>query len=161
MKETLMKVLKVVAIIHKVGFEMLTKAWEFRDFLGFAIPLAVVGAIVITLITLIDIGIIIALWKLSIVMRTMAIRRKKAFGIVIGKEGDNNHYTMQYMIAQIFPNYHPKEYTVYFEYKGKKLEVDDDWTHENYEIGEEIPLIVTERINGKGKVLKRRVELAE
>jgi hypothetical protein len=161
MKEMLIKMLKGVLIIHKFGFQIFAKAWEYRDFPMFAIPICIIGAIVILFVALIDLGIIVSLRKISIVMRTMAIRTKTDFGIAIGKEGDNKHYTAQYMIAQIFPKYHPKEYTVYFKYRGKKFEVDDDWTHKNYEVGEKIPLRVTERINSKGKVLSRRIELAE
>lgn len=158
-----------VVFIHEELFEIVLDLPTYckDDGVGFAILWAFVGIVGILILLFLDFLVIYGIYALFhwlvIVIRTKEIREKIVEGVVTEKEHEKEHWNMTYNVALKMPitTYTDEEYNVYVEYDGLEAVFDDKKLYKKTKKNKKIDLLLVERIDRKGRVIKRTLELPE
>ena len=100
---------------------------------------------------------------LVIVIRTKEIREKLVEGVVTGKEHEKEHLNVTYNVVLKMPmaTFTDEEYNVYVEYDGLEEVFDNKKLYQKTKKNQKIALLLVERIDRRGRVIKRTLELPE
>ena len=99
--------------------------------------------------------------RVSIVLRTKEIRKEPVAGVVTGKLYVEEHTTYIWTKAATIPLVHSEEYNVSLSYNGITKVIDNKEVFAQYEDGQEIPLILKEKLSRKGRIIEATLELPE
>lgn len=160
---------EAVVYIHKEAFEMVVNfpiCCE-NDGVGSAIFEAFLGIILALCLLSLDFFVIYVIYTLFhwlvIVIRTKEIREKIVEGVVTEKEHEKEHWNVTYNVALKIPikTYTDEEYNVYVEYDGLEAVFDNKKLYKRTKKNKKIDLLLVERIDRRGRVIKRTLELPE
>ncbi len=155
--------------IHKKSFEMVLDFPTYceDDGAGIAILIAFLGIVNILILLFLEFLVIYGIYTLfhwlAIVIRTKEIREKIVEGVVTEKEHEKEHYNVTYNVVFKMPmsTYTAEEYNVYVEYDGIEEVFDNKKLYKKTKKNKKIDLLLVERIDRRGRVIKRTLELPE
>lgn len=159
----------VVVHIHKEAFEMVVNFPIFCENNGVGSAIFEAFLIIIWALCLLsfDFFVIYEIYTLFhwlvIVIRTKEIREKMVEGVVTEKEHQKEHFKVIYNVALNMPitTYTDEEYNVYVEYDGLEAVFDNKKLYKRTKKNKKIDLLLVERIDRRGRVIKRTLELPE
>ena len=166
---------EAVIYSHKEAFEMVVNfPYCENNGVGSAIFDAFLGIIMALYLLSIDFFVIYGIYTLFhwlvtlfhwlvIVIRTKEIREKIVEGVVTEKEHEKEHCDVMYNVALNIPITidTDEKYHVYVKYDGLEAVFDNKKLYKGTKKNQKIDLLLVERIDRRGRVIKRTLELPE
>lgn len=158
---------EIFIYIHRIGFDIIKEAiFDYRHYgLGITILCIILGISILAVVLIVDILIIFGIYtlirRISIIIRTKETKYNPVIGKITGKEHKDAHTTYTYTGKIMVPMYHPEEYNVYVQYAEVEEGFDNEDLFNQYEKGDNISLILVERLDKNNKIIERTLELPE